>query len=258
MWGYLARDQYTIPSRIARRLHDLDIDWVETTNLAQSAFNVTQSFNTLVLEIRRGNIPDIVVFMDGNNEIATAFQSGRAGMALNQERINQRVYGRVPITEAVFRRFQFLRRLQRALGLQAGPNAPNGDASVCRNVALYYRNMLHLTETISAAYDLDVHFLWQPILANSRKRLTEWERSITSPVGWTAIVQACTRSVDSTMAESPEIRYRPLHSIFDGNEETVFLDPFGHVTEAANDAIARTIVDLILPGLMARDPRTVH
>ena len=254
MWGYLARDQHTISSQIAVRLADRGIDWVQPINLAQTTFNATQNFNTLMLEIRRGNVPDVVVFMDGNNEVAPAFQSGQPGTILNYERINQRIYGRVPKSEAVLRRFRFVQRLQQAFGLQAPPRGPRGDSSICGDVALYYRNMVHLTEAVAEAYGFDAHFVWQPLLANSKKRLTEWEESIESPGGWRAMVQACTRAVDSLMAESPEVPYAALHSLFDGADESVFLDPFGHVTEEANGTVADAIIDLILPDLLARKP----
>jgi hypothetical protein len=79
MWGYAARDAYTIPSLLAAELRRRGIRDVEIVNLAQTAYNATQAVITLLLELRRGNVPSVVVSLDGHNDIIAASRFGEAG-----------------------------------------------------------------------------------------------------------------------------------------------------------------------------------
>src|SRR2546422_2514999 len=91
MWGYTARDSFTIPSQVARRLAGAGA--VEVVNLGQAAFTLTQEVTTLLLELRRGDVPDVVVFLDGSNGVATTFQSGSPGHVLNEAMFADRFRG---------------------------------------------------------------------------------------------------------------------------------------------------------------------
>ena len=87
MQGYTARDDFTIPSFMAKECERRGHPGVQVVNLAQSTVNVTQGVITLILELRANRIPDKVVFLDGINEVAPPFNAGGgpAGGIINQE-----------------------------------------------------------------------------------------------------------------------------------------------------------------------------
>jgi len=256
MWGYTARDSFTIPSQVARRLAGAGA--VEVVNLGQAAFTLTQEVTTLLLELRRGDVPDVVVFLDGNNEIATTFQSGSPGHVLNEAMFADRFRGTGGVwgdALGTFRRSQLVDRLARLVVRREAPSVPPSPAQACPVLARHYRNLSRSVAALGREYGFAVIFLWQPLRATTRKPLTEWEGSIQSWPGYRDMLQRCTTAVDSAMRDRFEVTYVPLHQLFDRDTASVFLDEYGHVTESANGVIADRIVELVRPLLASRGRR---
>jgi lysophospholipase L1-like esterase len=80
MWGYGARDDYTIPSRLSAILARRGIKDVEVTNFGQIGYVSTQEALALFEQLREDNVPDIAVFYDGINDTFAAWQSGTPGI----------------------------------------------------------------------------------------------------------------------------------------------------------------------------------
>ena len=78
-WGFANRDSTTRPALVARRLAGLGYD-PEVTNFAQQGWVSMQGFLTLVQELRAGNVPDVVIFWDGENDVPSAWRNGRPGL----------------------------------------------------------------------------------------------------------------------------------------------------------------------------------
>jgi hypothetical protein len=247
MWGWTARDSATIPSLVAARLTARGED-VEVVSLAQPAFNLTQETITLLLELRRGNVPDVAVFLDGNNEIAPAIQAGSAGHILNEAQTAQALeFGRSGVWRTLLglgRRSMLVERIGRATG--PAPAAPPPNA-LCGDVVRYYRNLVRSVEGLGREFGFSALFLWQPMRATTQKPLTAWERSIPTTPGYRPTVLRCTALADSLMADRLGRSYFQLGSLFDVDTSSVFLDDYGHVTEAANAAIADRITELLEP-----------
>lgn len=84
LWGTGARDEFTIPSLVSKKLQAKWGTDVQVTNYGESGYVSTQELIALMLELQRGNVPDIVVFYDGVNDTFAAFQSGVAGIPQNE------------------------------------------------------------------------------------------------------------------------------------------------------------------------------
>jgi hypothetical protein len=82
MWGLGVRDDHTIPSLVTRGLAERGVA-VDGINRAQLGYVSTQSLLTLILELRNGKVPDVVVMYDGFNDSAAACQVGDAGGLLS-------------------------------------------------------------------------------------------------------------------------------------------------------------------------------
>ncbi len=83
LWGYGARDEHTIPSLVAKALHDRG-DRLEPRNLAEMGYVSTQEFVALRRELQAGYRPDVVVFYDGVNDTTSALLGGAAGLTTNE------------------------------------------------------------------------------------------------------------------------------------------------------------------------------
>ncbi|WP_342734263.1 SGNH/GDSL hydrolase family protein [Bradyrhizobium sp. B117] len=79
VWGFGSRDDFTIPSHVAKKLAENGID-AEVTNYGVFADVATQSLIRLILELRKRNAPDLVVFYGGLNEAASACYEGKPGV----------------------------------------------------------------------------------------------------------------------------------------------------------------------------------
>jgi hypothetical protein len=252
MWGYVARDSATIPALVARELARRGIMDVTVVNLANSGYNVTQETITLMLELRRGNVPAIAVALDGVNEAGAVLLGGAVGDVHDQV-LAERRFARRSLLQDLVGHSAFLERL---LILTSGARHPieNGD-SLCVKIAEYYSRMVDQVEALSQAHGFTTYFLWQPTLARSRKPRTSWERWLGSThPEFQRLTAVCGARTDSIMAPRMGARYVPLSALFDKDTNSVFLDHWGHVTERANGVIADRIVDLLAPALEARRP----
>lgn len=254
-WGYTARDQHTIAAALERALRARGLDDVEVLNFAQSSYNATQGTISLLLQLREGTVPDAVVFFDGNNDVSATFQHGVAGTTLNQalaaDRWRAGRSGLLGEAADLTRHSLLMQRLQTAVGrAPIGQPVRPAAGEVCGDVAKYYRNLTRTVTGIAQAYNFHALFIWQPMLATSRKMRSSWERKIVEwAPGYDALVRECSAFVDSLMATERGTHYVPLHSLFDRDTATVFVDNWGHTTERANDVIANRIAELLGPAL---------
>ena len=56
-------------------------------NFAESAYISTQDVIMLLLQLRSGNVPDLVLFFSIAGDIGAAYESGRAGVHANLDQI---------------------------------------------------------------------------------------------------------------------------------------------------------------------------
>lgn len=253
MFGYTARDEWTIPSQLASLIAEAGIRGVEVVNLGQSTFNATQGMITLALALRDGEVPDAVVFLDGVNDVIPVFQGVDAGGIVNQELMAQVVRRDPPtLADQLLQKLKFVGRLKRAVDETTGEDsistAPDPD-EVCPEVADTYFGAVSVAETLGDGYGFPTFFFWQPMLSSAGKELTDFERSLLGEPGWRALVARCTEAVGERARARESNAFEELTHVFDDASGTVFLDDYGHVTEAANRRIARAIWERIEPTL---------
>ena len=253
MWGYTARDSFTIPALAARHLAAAGIRDIEIRNLAQRAFNTTQEANTLSFELAHGRIPDVAVFLHGFNDIMTAVKHGQPGFTYGQEGVQRFIdLGTRNFWQEVIglgRHSAVVQRLSEAIR-SAQPDATIRDINrLCADVARYYRHQTRSIEALGREYGFTPVFLLQPVHSSTGKRLSAWEQTLKPH----RHVKRCTAVIDSAMADRRDITFYSLTSIFDQETATVFVDRGAHLTEAANDVVAKRIADLLTPIISHND-----
>lgn len=84
IWGYQSRDEYTIPSVFSKFLSQDSELKINITNFGETGYVNTQEMIMLLCELQKGNVPDMVIFYDGFNDIASAFENKIAGISMNE------------------------------------------------------------------------------------------------------------------------------------------------------------------------------
>ncbi|MHC4044734.1 hypothetical protein I3J27_32720 [Bradyrhizobium xenonodulans] len=89
LWGLGSRDDFTIPSLVAKMLAENGIG-AKVTNYAVIGDVTTQSLIRFVIELRKRNVPDLVVFYSGSVEAFSACYEGEPGVPLGNSNLEKR------------------------------------------------------------------------------------------------------------------------------------------------------------------------
>jgi hypothetical protein len=251
MWGYTARDSFTIPSLVSRELASRGIRDVDVVNLAQPGYNATQDVISLLLALRAGEVPAGAVFLTTHKDIYAAFQAGRAGGITSEGAYGAALDAPTPTFSsevmAVARHSPLIDRLVPA-PRPASPYTTTPTAALCPDVAAQYRELARITEGLGREYGFPFVFLRQPMLASSNKPPSAFERALPRP-RYEPLYRQCMSAIDSTMRGVAAGRYVSLASIFDADTTTAFIDEYGYLTERAGGVVAKRIADLVEPWL---------
>lgn len=262
LWGYGARDDATIPSLIARGLHERGVR-AEIRNLAEIGYVSTQETIALMRELQTGYRPDVVVLYDGVNDTTSALLEGKPTLTTNEiNRVREFNLLQSPgrLTAALawslvkdsgsFRLAQAIsRRVVRGPAV-AYPSRTGSELTLLADgVVRGYAGNVQLIEALGRQYAFRPLFVWQPVLFEKPRRAA-FEDEEAEKYGWT---RDLFREVRARIARNDGLRSDPLFldlgDIFADTDGIVFID-FCHTTEAGNARIAEAILSR-LPGVPA-------
>lgn len=249
MWGYTSRDTQTIPALVATELGMTGEPAIR--NLAQPGYTIGHELAALTYELDRWNgpPPEVVVFYDGINDIRTAMLYGEPGHAFFEAKLG-RLYevesprGFFGAMLGPLERSALAGRVLMALG------APNPWAvkartpDVCPALGRYYAATARTAKGLADAWGFGLLFVQQPHHASSKKPPTPFEATFMTPDDEMRWATECSQAIDRAMAGA-DVPYVNDAALFDSSTDSVFLDRFGHVTEAANAIIARDLATRI-------------
>lgn len=262
VWGPWIRDDFTIPSSLSRVLERGGYRGVHVTSLAESGHVSMQGLLTLMHQLQRGDIPDIVVFYDGVNDVFSAFQNREAGIPLNEDnRRSEFNIGKQP-ARLVGLLVRSSRLLAAARGLVRGlargpapaPGSSDGPARVDDALAeaaveAYLAN-LRIVRSLAADFGFECYFFWQPALFSKETR-SPLESELTAKYPQ-ELGEFFARVYTRIAALAPQVdRLYDLQDVFDGDAGTVFVD-YCHVREPKNEQLAEAIA-----GVLARQSRAL-
>jgi hypothetical protein len=87
MWGWGTPDWGTIPAYLQAGLESLREEPVCVVNFGEVAYVSTHDLIELMIQLRSGNVPDLVIFYDGLNDVIASGASGKAGVHQNLDGI---------------------------------------------------------------------------------------------------------------------------------------------------------------------------
>ncbi|MFN8372401.1 MAG: hypothetical protein U0694_05940 [Anaerolineae bacterium] len=253
MQGYGVPDFGTIPAYLQTVLDGAVEGPVCVVNYGELAYNSTQEVIDLALQLRQGNIPDLVLFYDGINDTRSAFVSNEAGIPYDLSGVQQ-ISNPVtnPIIDMMRRNFYLVNYLIARQPAPVAPEielAPDLDAQV---VHTYVENT-RLVESFAQTYGFQYAFFWQPVLITVDKARTEHEEAQFST---STTDHAFYNSVYNLMHETaanPDDNLYDLSTVASWSEVPdgeMFIDS-AHLLPIGNEIMAHTIAAIILPQIEA-------
>jgi lysophospholipase L1-like esterase len=263
VWGTGARDDYTIPSFLAKQLAEEGVE-ADVINYGESAYVMMQEVIALLLRLNEGDVPDAVVFYDGFNDAFTAYQNGAAGIPQNEfnrraefgllqdhPRLRKEYLRRLPAEfQGISRLATAARRRIVSQGfdpIERPPTQPPTDG-LARDVIRGYEANIKMVQALADEYRFSCHFFWQPALV-TKKHLSPTEaRRANRAEPWKDFLLTVYDGVRTSKIVSQNKHFEDISSIFDEVTTMVYLD-WAHVTEEGNELIAQRISRRLLPAL---------
>lgn len=246
MWGYGARDDFTIPSQVAKLLLG-EGDPALVTNFAQEGYVSTQDLILFQLQLAQGAVPTVAVFYHGFNDVYSAYLRGLAGVTLRENH-------QVSDVEAG-------RLLRRGIPVLRSPSVDISEydwslvASAGNSAHLIVERWLgnrRLIRAIAAEFGVRVLFVWQPALF-AKQFPTDTEARILSDLDRDrpGFVQLY-RDVDGLIRQRAQDEawgdFVLLTDMFAASADDVFFD-LVHVNEIGNLQVAEALLGPIASAL---------
>lgn len=253
MWGTGVRDEYTIPSLVGELLSRQGYH-VEILNFGESGYVSSQEVVSLGLELQKNNIPNIVVFYDGVNNVFSSFQQGKAGIPQNEFNRKKEFNTLISKKKSLFvfleslkslASFRFVVQLsQSGKSLNVAYNDKELKQLAKETIDIYQQNM-RLVYSWGEAMGFHSLFYWQPSIFD-KKMLSEYEHEVVNNVEY---IRDFNKIVKTQLIPQDvnhgSLSYYDISDLFYDEKEPVFID-YCHVSEYANTEIAKRMAkDLV-------------
>jgi hypothetical protein len=275
-WG--VPDSATICAHIQKGMA-LSLDEpVCVTNFGQQAYVNTQELIELQLQLRAGNIPDLVILYDGFNDVWSAFESDTVGMHFNLQEISDLYENRYFAHERTstppgllnfaleLNSIQLMRKLT---GMDRGETHPlhrEAEPSRCmldgedfvdpalfaREIMGIYEGDLRILQALSGEFDFEYRVFWQPMILIGNKTLTSEEQVIFD--SWNTFLASIFRECGRLALEldSEYAHFFCITDVFDDVDEVVYQD-ICHLNTRGDSLIANRILSHV-PALSSTSP----
>jgi hypothetical protein len=265
MWGTGSPNWDTIPANLQKDLEKLRHGPVCVMNFAESAYVSTQDVIMLLLQLRSGNVPDVVLFYNIGGDVYSAYQSGQAGEFQNLNQLAARFERGSPYIDHLRNTYSYMLiyALMDKLKI-ANPQqelTENGlmtyesmgiDAAKLSDLVVHdYFGNYKIVSALAQKYGFEYFFFLPPRIFRGNKTLTpeeqemkrETERDPALSKLYTAVYQA---------VETKSSQYQNFYlmaDIFDHYHGLMWIDG-AHVTPIGNRLIAARMLNVI----QARSP----
>jgi len=243
VWGEGARDEYTIPSWLARQLDENDQD-IQVINYGQTGYVSTQDMLMFQFQLRQGNIPDVAIFYQGFNDTLAAYGGGYVGITLQEnQRLNDSEAGRALRNgQPVFTvPNQSLDNLDLSL--------LNAQTTTSQGIFDHWLANVQMINALADAYDVQTLFVWQPAIFY-KTPITSDEQGILDRLererpDFLDLYQSVDALVREYVEQSDEVNLLILSDLFANDNRTIFHD-LVHITEQGNGVVVENMVTEVI------------
>lgn len=259
MWGTGSRDDHTIAAELGSLIAENAMP-CQVRNLAEGGWVSTQSLVWLMLKIRNGEVPDVVVFYDGVNDVGSAYQTGRAdgshqNLPFWEAYVDQGVDPRRHWTRQLAL-YRITQGLLWRVGLTVSPQKRSAAQALDENqlqqassgVARVYGDNIAMVQALARLYGFDALFFWQPIVSD-QENYTQSEQQVRSHFDpqYFDLYERTRKKVMS--AARPPV---DLVHCLGPSPPTGFFSDYMHLTEDGNAKVAAAIFEHLRPILVRR------
>lgn len=252
LWGYGAPDWATIPSYLAEEYaRHGRAACVE--NFGEFGWVGTQGVLELVLELKAGRRPDLVIAYDGCNDVLTPLQSGRVDVHGDFREIKAwhdwhrhlalGSFGWLGATNVAALAGRVAMRLGRG---GSGWRTDAEPASLARRIVQDYVGSVDVVEALAGRHGFKAAFFWQPVALVEQKPLTPEERSRIESARderhrpLPALYEQTYELVRAI--RRPNVHY--VADVFNGERGDVYLD-ICHLAPPGNRLVARRMYEVL-------------
>ena len=264
MWGTGSPNWGTIPANLQKGFEKLRQGPVCVMNFGESAYASTQDVIMLLMQLRSGNVPDLVLFYSITGDIAVAYESGRTGVHANLNQIAAKFQSRRELPELVgwLRSTYAYSLIDHLVGKLTIANPQQKEPTPSKLVT--YESMgidvtklsdsivqdffgnYKIVNALGQTYGFKYFFIVPPIVSLGNKSLTPEERemkdALESNVALNKLLTAVYQKIERESSKYQNL-YSMVH-IFDRYDFLIWIDG-GHVTPLGNQLIAKRMLDII-------------
>jgi len=264
MWGTGSPSWGTIPAYLQAGLEKLRQGPVCVVNFGETAYVSTQDVIMLQIQLRSGNVPDVVVFYSVSGDIYAAYQSGRAGVPQNLDQIAARfeMAKSPPTLLELLTSSHSYSLIEDLTGKLTIANPGQGKPAVGELVTYesmgievaklsdsivqnYFENY-KIVKALAQTYGFKHFFFLQPNVLRGNKPLTreeqEMKQILQMEVPLYKLLTAAYQTLELGSAKYPN--FYPIEHVFDDYNSLIWIDGF-HVTPVGNRLIAKKMLDVI-------------
>ena len=268
MWGTGAPNWETIPAYLQQGLEKLQQRPVCVMNFAEAAYVSMQDVIMLLMQLRSGNVPDVVLFYNIGSDIYAAYQSGRAGVHQNLDRLAAKFDGPQEPPRFADQFIDWLRRrssyalVYELIGKLSIANPQHEDptpsklvnyesmgipvAPLSEAIVQHYLANDKIVSGLAQTYGFKYFFFLPPRIFRGNKPLTAEEQAMKYKAETEAAFFKLYIAVYQIL-EREASQDRHLYSmthIFDHYDSLIWIDEV-HVTPIGNQLIATSMLDVI-------------
>lgn len=238
VWGEGARDDYTIPSHLARLLDENNTPQ-QVVNYGQTGYVSSQDLIWFQLQLVQGNVPDVAIFYQGFNDVLSAWGADFVGVSLQESmRLNDSEAGRI------LRYGQPLLQLPNlSLDIYDMSGASVFESTPQAIADRWFANV-DMIDALANAYGAEVLFVWQPAIilkdTLSENEQSIYERTENERAGLLALYAEVDTIVRARVTSDGYDNIIVLSDLFAENSEPIFHD-LVHITEIGNGFVAEAI-----------------
>lgn len=246
MFSTGARDNKTIPSEISKLLHEKFPEKnIEITNFGCHAYNRSIENIQLQQQLLKNNIPNIVIFYDGVNEIISAHRNNKAGIpTIAPIKSVEKKYGRGYLNKIhQLYKTSYTNRLVKKIQskiIKTDSNYTSNNTKLPHDIANNYISNLKLSKSLSRTYKFKVINFLQPVIY-TKKPLTKSEQIMASKTTYYKQLYLDSYKLiqeDKTLKDNNT--FINISNAFNKTKRTIYTD-FCHTGEYGNKLIANEI-----------------
>lgn len=255
MYGIGTKDENTIPSTLAKVLKNKIPDKKFTiTNFGLPGYTNDLEILQLKKELIKGNIPDIVIFYDGVNEVISAYQNNKIGVPFNcfnreiEYNTHKEYLKRIRLFLKTSNTYKFIKYLKKKTGVNSNNVKDLMDNDLLsRQIVHNYKFNLTTSDSYAKNYSFKVFNFLQPIIFTNKK-LSKYESFMAKNEKYYKklfIKSYDLFKLDTTLNKN--ITFNNLSNIFNkiNTEKTVYAD-FCHLVKEGNEIIAKNMANHII------------